>query len=376
MDLLELTKDNGAFSKVVPGLQIVWDSTSLGLYKTCPRKYYLSIIEGWQAASPPAGMEHTPALDFGLKFHKAVELYDKWRSQGKEHEECLRLAVRYALEATGYWTAPEGNCGGCGAPYTAATVRSEHIPLVEGTRLKAISFQCCKCLHENEVETDLLNWHPWRSDDTSRTRMTLVRAIVWYLDRFQNDTCETIQLSDGKPAVELSFKFNLDFGPESSPGETYALAGHLDRLVRYQSFPYVMDRKTTKSQIGSDYASRYSPDNQMSLYSLAGQVVWEEPVKGVLIDAVQTQVNSTDFARFSAPRTEAQLAEWLRHLKFWLTKAEFNARQGEWEMNDTACHTYGGCPFRGSCGKDPAVRDMFLKTDFKRRVWDPTVPRE
>jgi len=35
----------------------------------------------------------------------------------------------------------------------------------------------------------------------------------------------------------------------------------------------------------------------------------------------------------------------------------------------------GGCPFRGVCSKDPASREIFLKQDFTRRVWDPLVPR-
>ena len=31
---------NSSFSTEIPNLQLAWDSTSLGLLKECPRKYY------------------------------------------------------------------------------------------------------------------------------------------------------------------------------------------------------------------------------------------------------------------------------------------------------------------------------------------------
>ena len=49
--------------------------------------------------------------------------------------------------------------------------------------------------------------------------------MVDYLIIFVDDPAQTHIMSNGKPAVELSFRFELDFGPNSdhpysSPGST------------------------------------------------------------------------------------------------------------------------------------------------------------
>ena len=61
-------------------------------------------------------------------------------------------------------------------------------------------------------------------------------------------------MSNGKPAVELSFRFELDFGPEYGDAigngpeqgtQPYLLSGHLDRVVEFNDHLFVMDHKTT-----------------------------------------------------------------------------------------------------------------------------------
>ena len=55
-----------------------------------------------------------------------------------------------------------------------------------------------------------------QSLDTSRTKETLVRSVVWYLDEYKDDPLKTAMLPDGKPAVELSFMlpvFDVRVGP-------------------------------------------------------------------------------------------------------------------------------------------------------------------
>ena len=47
---------------------------------------------------------------------------------------------------------------------------------------------------------------PMEFEDTIKTRFTLLRSVVWYLEQFENDPCETVILADGRPAVELSFR--------------------------------------------------------------------------------------------------------------------------------------------------------------------------
>ena len=120
----------------------------------------------------------------------------------------------------------------------------------------------------------------------------------------------------------------------------------------------------------------------MSLYSFAGQVVLGTPVRGVIIDAAQILEDESRFGRGFTYRTQAQTQEWVADLRYWLTLAEQYAVNNYWPMNDKSCGHYrsekddrSGCPFREICGKDPSVRETFLKTQFTKleeRMMEPS----
>jgi hypothetical protein len=146
-------------------IQFAWDSTSLGLLKECPRKYYLTMIEGWR------GKGQSMHLTFGIEFHKALEEYDLHRAAGQDDEDATISAV-----------------------------------------------------------TDLLiRTYGWETGDTKKNRDTLVRSVIWYLAEYKDDVAKTVILKSGKPAVELSFRFETNF---QVPGTdvSYMLSGHMDRL--------------------------------------------------------------------------------------------------------------------------------------------------
>lgn len=306
---------NGAFSRILPGFQTAVDSTSLGEFKTCPRKYYYTIICGYQ---PEFQSVH---LTFGLLMHEARERYYAARASGSDHENALDVAIEWGLKAT--WD----------------------------THLR----------------------RPWLGSNT-KNRDTFLRSIVWYLDKYgDNDPLETVILRSGKPAVELSFQF--DSGYVSASGENVSLCGHIDRLVRLNDEIYVSDLKTTEHQLDPSFFKRFSPDNQFSLYTLAGQIVFDQPAKGLIVDALQVIVSETRFLRKDVPRSHATLDEWLAGTRYWIGQMEECAETGEWPQNDKSCGLYGGCPFRTICSKSPDSRQIWLDTEFKKRVWDPTVKR-
>lgn len=300
---------NSSFHPTIPGLQLAWDSTSLGALKTCPRKYQLSIVEGW---TPRRTSVH---LLFGQYYHSALEQYDHSRAAGATHDEATEDAVLRALRDT---------------------------------------------------------WHdgrPWFSDDSNKNRLTLVRTVVWYLEEFRDDSVVTVRLASGKPAVELSFRFETTYC--ASDGAVYMLCGHMDRLATLNGDVYVLDRKTTKSSVDQRYFDGFSPYNQFTLYALAGKIVYNTPVKGVIVDGAQILVGSSRFLRGFSPRSDAALDEWYNELRYWFMQAETYAHHQHWPMNDTACGNYGGCPFREVCSKSPATRDKWLQAMFKKRTWDP-----
>jgi hypothetical protein len=294
----------------------------------CPRKYFLTMIQDWRKK------DESVHLTFGSYFASSMEAYAHCRAEGGDHEDALDAVVEYILEAT--WVRPKD---------------------AEGKKI----------MEEG-------NGHPWTPDGgPKKNRDSLLRTVIWYFEEYKNDQCKTIILPSGKPATELSFKF--ESGIPDPVGGFYLLTGHLDRLVDYAGEPFVMDQKTTGSGLGPYYFSQFDMSSQMSQYTMAGQIVYNVPVKGVIIDAAAILVGSTSFGRSMTMRTSGQLKEWHGNVSEWLSLSERFAETGTYPMNLTACSNYGGCVFKGICNKDPSIRDKYLETDFEKRVWNPLAVR-
>lgn len=268
-----------------------------------------------------------------------------------------------------------------------------HYALEENDRQRAAGEDWLIAIR-NVVRDLLIRTKDWKTEHQYKNRSNLLRSVVWYLDKFKDDPAETYMLADGRPAVEVSFSFELGWGP--GPVTTinhgtmyeraYVLCGHLDRIVNYQGTIYVMDRKTTKSEPSSWFFSSFEPDNQMTLYTLATQVILKAPIKGVIIDAAQVQIDETRFGRGFTFRQKEHIEEWLEDLKFYFAQAEDYAAEGRWPMNDKFCGTYRseasgktGCPFREICSQTPRLRPNFLKSNFVQlppeERWNPLKPR-
>jgi hypothetical protein len=308
------------------GAQYVWDATSLTLAQTCLRKYQYKMLEGWR------GTSESFHLTFGKHYATALEHYYKHVALGATLDEALSLVVHEALIAT--W-------------------EYETEPSVEGDE----GFP-------NAVNITRDTGAPWLSPDSAKTRENLIRSIIWYVEQFGREKISVIHLSDGRPAVELSFSFNVDNG--------YVLAGHLDRLVEYSNDVYVMDQKTTKSALAQNYFNGFNPDIQMSTYTFAGQAIFDLPVRGVIIDAAQIAVGFTRFERGFTFRTKSQLNEWYDETMGLIESTRRHTLDKYFPMNRTACGNYGGCEFRSICARSAEVRGNFLAADFvKGPSWDP-----
>lgn len=332
--LRENLATNTSFSSQWLGLQLAVDSTSLGEFKTCPRKYYYSILLGY---SPKGENVH---LAFGLAIHGGIERYHHGRSSGLGHDDALDSVVAWALAES--WD-----------------------PGLRKPRGVFIG-------------------------DPNKNRYTLIRTLVGYLDHYQSDALETIQLASGKPAVELSFTFPSGYTSRLT-GEEVAFCGHLDRAAKLNGQTYVSDSKTTKHGLDPRFWQQFAPHNQFGLYDLAGSVVLDEPTRGLVVDGMQILVSESRYGRQLIQRDEHQRREWHNGAGWWLARMEdcaenlvglgnFNENRGElpnedpslaYPMNDTACNNYGGCPFREVCSRTPGARQTWLDANYTRRVWDP-----
>lgn len=322
-------------SPFLPGtkVQFAWDSTSLGYLKTCPRLYQYIMIDGW------AGRGESIHLRFGQEYHSALQYYEIARANGATHEDAIH-----------------------------------------------------ECVHL--LMMNIADWHPDPEDGKAqryKNHETLIGLVIDQLDHYgADDPAETYILANGKPAVEMSFRFELDFGPREivspegvsqgvSP-QPYLLSGHLDRVVRFNEQLLVMDHKTTTNTLGDSFFDQWEPSNQMTLYTLAGKVVLYAPIRGVVISGAQILLEQPNrFVRGFTYRTQDQLDEWLGDLGIQLRANEAYAAADHWPMNDTACDKYGGCKFRGICSKSPSVRSRFLAADFTQlpesERWNPLKSR-
>jgi len=320
---------HGSTSPFLPDtfIQFAWDSTCLGMIKTCPRLYQYTMIDGYVAKG------ESIHLRFGQEYHQALQDYDIARAEGIDHEDAIHSSISELVRRT----------------------------------------------------------HDWSVDETVKpgkykNRQTLVSLVLDYLDHYVDDPAETYIKSDGKPAVELSFRFELDWGPSHQADEValhgvaepqpYLLCGHMDRVVTFNDQLFVMDHKTTVTTPSQYYFDQYEPHNQMTLYTIAGQVVLNAPIKGVIVRAAQILLDKEHrFVSGFTLRTPDQLDEWMEDLRLHLERAEEYATRGYWPMNDTSCNNYGGCKFRGICSKSPSVREIYLKSDFEQlpheERWNP-----
>src|SRR6516164_3804436 len=121
-------------------VQFAYDSTSLGWLKTCPELYRLSMIEGYQ------GKGENVHLRFGIEYHRTLGDYDFAKAEGLKHDACVDRAVERLIDR-------------------------------------------------------LDDWNP---DHKVKNRKNLFRSVIWYMDEYRNDPCQTLILDNGKPAIELS----------------------------------------------------------------------------------------------------------------------------------------------------------------------------
>lgn len=319
---LPSTSQNQSFRE---GVQWAWDSTSLKSFETCPRYYQYKHIEGWAAP------EKSVHLRFGAIYATALEHFVKLTTAGMDREDAIIEVVHEALIAS--WDYAYSDASKIGDP-------AFRIP---GSGA------------------------PWNTYHQSKTRSTLIRTIVWYFEHFEEDL-PVIVLANGKPAVELSFRLPVD--------DSIVFCGHIDRLVSFADEPMVLDQKTTTATLGPYYFDQFSPDTQMSMYTFAGKVIYDMPIKGVMIDAAQIAINFSRFERSPTFRTDSQLNEWYDETMMTIERAQAAAREQYFPMRTTSCGNYGGCEFRRICSRSPEVRPQFLKGNFQRRkTWDPLESR-
>ena len=304
------------YCKSLPTMQRAWDAHSLSA-AVCPRKYQYSVMMGL--------VHRKDILDSGIYYHSAQEAYQRALVRGAEFDVAVLAGIRKLLEVSS--TYEDGG-----------------------------------------------QWKPWATSNRNRSRFALVRAFVWYTEHYKNDTLKTEKLTDGSPAVEVSWRMPL---PLMNPdGEPYLAVGYWDGVANYSERIWPHEHKTTEGSLGDFYWKRFSPNTQTSTYVLASRVCFpdREMGYGVLFDAVQLAVGFARFQRKVVSRTLPQVEEWMKDMCQKIQRMEQCARDGYWPKEEAACMMYGGCEYLDLCNKDPGIRDKYIE-GMEKRPWNPLLIR-
>lgn len=335
----EVHHENPVQSPFIPGtnIQFAWDSVSLSTLLECPQRYKLRIIEGWRSKAPGTAI----ALSFGILVHTGVEEYHRAKARGLNHQDAVHHSLKMVMQKSEH-----------GVTLYSRLPTHEDIEEQKG-----------------EAEDDEDEGGSLRNAKV-RTRYHLWRALVWYFEQYRNDPVEVVQLAEGKPAVEYSFRVGV--GKTLSDGTEILLAGHLDKLVRFNGSLFVSDVKTTKS-ISRYFFAAFDLSHQMTGYTLGGKLAFEEPVQGVMIDAIALQVGGAKFSRGFTNRTESQLKEYVDLLGYVGRMAEYYYHNNYYPLNTAACMF---CEFKEVCRQPPELRHGYLNFLFKQdEAWNPLKSR-
>lgn len=320
----------GPNSSFIGNFQFAIDATSANLFRACPRKYQLALLEGWHEKA------QRPPLRWGIAFHTCMEVWHK----------LLVLSphplIPHDLRSNGY----------------------KYRMMLPVTKLAGL-------LGETLPPGDNL-----------RTKETLVRSVVWYIDQFFDDPAETVILEDGTAAVEHSFSIPLmEIDYEGKKTQVY-YCGHMDRLLSFSGSIYTSDYKSTGYQLNDEFFQAFKPSGQMSGYNIAARVLRpDEDVDGIMIDGIELGVTYTRFQRSFISYTPEEIEEDIQDLRAVVREMRDCAEEGYWPKNPTACGRFfktqereiidTGCHFRNICSKPPHLRPLYLKANFVQRTWDP-----
>ena len=211
----------------------------------------------------------------------------------------------------------------------------------------------------NNVVHELLKttYHaPAFATEELKTRRALITAFVEYIDLYEETDGPYISSNEQQFTIHLT--------------DHITLMSRFDLLKKHDDYYQIIDQKTTRSSLSQLYFNTFTPNNQVSLQLYAGNMLFSNPVRNMIIDAVQITRSRPRFLRGVVSRTREQLDDWAYGLVTDIYSIEkLNpTKETEWPQNPTACGYFRGCEFREVCSASPKFRQAYLKEKFTHDV--------
>lgn len=229
------------------------------------------------------------------------------------------------------------------------TLRFEGVESKDACVEAAIKYMCLNHSDIRKAEKSNLNLE------------AAMRAIVWRAEEHWDDNIKTAATPEGTPAIELRFEV-----PFEDTG--FRLSGRIDRIVSVgdtrDNIIYVSDYKTTGTDLSSYYFNKFKLSNQVFAYIYACRHQMGLPVKGLMIEGIQSLVNSTRFKRAVFDVSDERIEEWKRNVSVILQQAEQYHLEGYYPQNFNGCGMFKGCTFTDVCSEEPEFRQGELDNEF------------
>lgn len=314
------------FSEKNPNLRLAWDATVLSTYMQNPLRYYWQYVQGYRSIVPAT------ALVWGDLWHRLTASFYDLLLRGFSRDEALILTIEVGLKL------------------------AREVPRFPDWTLDEISLSGKK------------------DDHKKRNTYTLIRSLIWWEAEYRDDEMMVVKGPDDKPLLEQHFVIPL--GIKAYTGEDYLLCGSMDMIVEDEDGQFVVERKHTTRTLSSYYFSDFDPNVQVYTYDLVGSILLpQNPLKGVVVEACQTAVNFSRFGRIEVFRTPSQRADWLETIRYWIKRAEDDAKNGEFRMNPASNEFHS--IYTEIQKRDASHQLHMLESDLQRQpLWNPLDPKE
>lgn len=322
----------------------IYDATTIQKVADCPRSYQIYVLENLTRPGKPV------QLVAGIAIHAGLEYYYS-RTDRKENPQVQQTACVIAQDV---WDEA--------AMHTEAEGQDEDFWKKNGHFFLPDFFLTLLnnyfTFWNNQVET----YHP---------------IHISYDDlRLDDVIAARFRLNEQGDVVLGESNLIMKFG--CCPNQSLILAGKPDLpVVDQEGHLWVMDHKSTGSNLGSFFFDRHKASNKdrgymMMIHSLMGTMPKGYIINGILTNkyALNPKSTAVKYARHQYPVHPDHAKEGLRNQKAWIDIINYFTEKGYWPQ---------GCGWNGCrapalcCAADPDEREMTKLTDYiknDRTFWD------
>jgi PD-(D/E)XK nuclease superfamily len=295
------------------------DNFALTIFQTCPAKYQLRIKDGWTTR------RKSGALGFGGALHAGLASWHSDRNIGKAVEAVIQ-----------HW--------------------DDSVP-IDDYRTKE---KCVQVMLEYAKHYPAESWSPVVGPSGPMIECAFTLDTGMYLD-----LCPKCGESQGNGSTSDECIYCHE------ALEPIEYGGIFDGLVDFSGQLFVLEHKST-SRLGSTYFHQFKPNNQVSGYIWAAQVLSGRRVHGAIINAIGVyKVGATKFERQPTSRNETDILKWKENVRQQCNLIQRAELLDEWPMSTQACTLYGLCEFHSvhSLSHETEQRKL-LEMDYTTERWD------